>query len=95
MFDWPFFPLMTDAATAILLGVAIIYLVQVNRRLVLLREDRDRLGETVANLYQATRQAEAAVTQLKVAASEGGQANGLRLHVDARRCDGAQCAGAD
>ena len=75
-----FLSLIMDGFVALLLLITIVYVVKLNSKLAVLRQDRDHLGETVKALQNASRQAEEAVLGLKLTASEAGQ--GLQNAID-------------
>ena len=62
-----------DAIVAVLLIATISYAAVLNRRLAVLRSDRDKLAELVKNLATATQRAEAGVASLKAAAADTGR----------------------
>ena len=72
--------LIMDGVVAVLLIATIGYVVRLNNRLGVLRQERERLKELIAGLQTATRQAEDAVRALKQAAAESGQ--GLQATID-------------
>lgn len=62
-----------DAIVAVLLIATISYAAVLNRRLAVLRSDRDKLAELVKTLATATQRAEAGVANLKAAAADTGR----------------------
>ena len=73
------FGFILEGSVAILLAVTIGYCVVLNKRLKLLHADRDSLEQTVADLMQATRLADAAIKELKATAVEADLTLTMRL----------------
>jgi chromosome segregation ATPase len=67
-------PMLLDLVVAGLLVATITYAVRLNRRLGVLREDRQQLQEMIKGLETATRQAEEAVGGLRLGAADAGKA---------------------
>lgn len=67
-------PMLLDLVVAGLLVATITYAVRLNRRLGVLREDRQQLQDMIKGLDTATRQAEEAVGGLRLGAADAGKA---------------------
>jgi hypothetical protein len=76
--------LSLDVIVAALLVATIVYAVRLNRRLAVLREDRQQLQDMIKGLQKATQQADEAVGGLRLGAADAGRT----LHEIVERAQG-------